>query len=250
MTGDPYAGPFEVGGGDGNDYFTILPPEPLLIDAFLLLEEARKEALKHPIAAEGKARASAISLVISQVGADVEAAAILAAREAEALIVGRVNATQKRPDPPGGGGVHRRLRDAITCRALPTVLPGGGVGIGDLTDLNQVADAQGRAYWRAQEFGSSHLVGKTLYGFFQPGESAAGEAPSRTHPIFEVTQGGPQMIVENPIPEKAFLREGATLAEVFRQRQLGNAVSGGITELAAITAGASATLDAVRRVVR
>lgn len=248
MTGDPYAGPFEVGGGDGNDYFTILPPEPLLIDAFLLLEEARKEALRHPIAAEGKARAAAISLVISQVGADVEAASILAAQEAEALIVGRINATQKRPDPIGGK--VRRLRDAIVCRALPTVIPGGGIGIGDLTNLNEVADAQGRAYWRAQEFGSTHLVGKTLYGFFQPGESPAGAAPSRTHPIFEVTQGGPPMTIENPIPEKAFLREGATLAEVFRQRQLGNAVSGGITELAAITAGASATLDAVRRVVR
>lgn len=248
MPADPYAGPFEVGGGDGNDYFTVLPPEPLLIDAFLTLEKARLEALKHPIKAEGRARASAISLVISQVGTQVEAAAIAAAREAEALIVARIQGTQVRPDPPGASP-HRRLKEAIRCRALPSVIPGGGVGVGDLTTLNEVADEQGRAYWRAQEFGSSHLVGRGFYGYFQPGQSAAGELPSRTHPIFEVGEG-PSMFIQNPIPEKAFLREGAALAEAFRQKQLGGAVSGGITELRAIVAGASATLDAVRRVVK
>jgi len=246
---DPYQGPFEVGGGDGSDYFTILPPEPLLIDAFLVLERARVEALKHPIRAEGRARAAAISVLISQVGTRVEEAAVLTAKQAEELIEHRINATQKRPDPPGGA-FTRRLRDAIACRALPTVLPGGGVGIGDLNRLNEVADEQGRAYWRAQEFGSSHLVGRTLPGFFQPGRSAAGDAPPRTHPIFEVTGEGAPMTIKNPIPERAFLREGALLAEAFRQRALGNAVAVGTKELREITAGTSASLPALRRIVR
>lgn len=245
---DPYQGPFEVGGGDGNDYFVVLPPEPLLIDAFLTLEKARVEALKNPDRVEGRAQAAAISLVISQVGADVEAAAVLTAKEAETLIRGKIDSTKKRPDPPGKSA-GKRLRDAISCRALPTVLPGGGVGVGDLSTLNQVADAQGRAYWRAQEFGSSHLVGKTLYGLFQPGDSPAGAAPSRTHPLFQVGDG-PPMEITNPIPEKAFLREGAALAELFRQRSLGGAVTGGIAELRQITAGASAALVPLRRILR
>lgn len=246
---DPYQGPFELGGGDGRDYFTILPPEPLLIDAFLTLEKARTEALKNPNRAEGRAQAAAISLVLSKVGSDVEKAAVITAQQAEAMIVGRINATQVRPDAPGRSHAVR-LRDAITCRPLPTVIPGGGVGIGDIGDLNQVADAQGRAFWRAQEFGSSHLVGRTLPGFFQPGQSPAGAAPSRTHPIFEVTGEGAPMTIRNPIPERAFLREGAALAEAYRQRALGNAVSSGIGELRAIRAGVSERLAAVRRVVR
>lgn len=245
---DPYEGPFEVGGGDGSDYFVVLPPEPLLIDAFLTLEKARVEALKNPDKVEGRAQAAAISLVIAQVGSDVEAAAILTAKEAEGMIRDRLARTQKRPDPPGKS-VGKRLKSAIVCRALPSVIPGGGVGVGDISTLNEVADAQGRAYWRAQEFGSSHLVGRTLPGYFQPGESPAGAAPSRTHPIFEVTSG-PPMTISNPIPERAYLRDGAVLAEVFRQRALGGAVSGGIGELRKIAAGASANLPALRRIVR
>lgn len=245
---DPYAGPFEVGGGDGNDYFVVLPPEPLLIDAFLTLEKARVEALKNPDKVEGRAQAAAISLVIAQVGSDVEAAAVLTSKQAEDMIRAQVSRTQKRPDPPGKS-LGKRLKSAIVCRALPSVLPGGGVGIGDISTLNEVADAQGRAFWRAQEFGSSHLVGRTLPGFFQPGNSPAGAAPSRTHPIFEVTSG-PPMTIHNPIPERAFLREGAVLAESFRQQALGNAVSTGIGELRKITTGAAANLDVLRRIVR
>lgn len=246
---DPYQGPFEVGGGDGSDYFVVLPPEPLLIDAFLTLERARVEALKNPDRVEGRAQSAAISLVISQVGTDVQAAAILTAKQAEDMIRSRIDRTQKRPDPPGKSA-GKRLRSAIVCRALPSVIPGGGVGIGDISTLNEVADAQGRAYWRAQEFGSSHLVGRTLPGLFQPGGVAPDGGMFRRHPIFEVTGEGGLMHVQNPIPERAFLRSGAALAEAFRQQALGGAVGTGIGELRRIAAGASANLPALRRIVR
>jgi hypothetical protein len=246
---DPYAGPFEVGGGDGRDYFVVLPPEPLLINAFLTLEKARVEALKNPNRVEGRARAAAISLVISEVGTGVKEAAVLTAQQAEQMIEHRVNATQKRPDPPGKS-LGRRLKDGIVCRPLPTVLPGGGVGIGDLSVLNQVADAQGRAYWRAQEFGSSHLVGRIFPMLFQPGNSLPDAGEFRKHPILEVSSEGALAEIRNPIPEKAFLREGAVLAEAFRQRALGTAVSAGIGQLRQITAGAAANLPALRRIVR
>lgn len=246
---DPREGPFEVGGGDGSDYFVVLPPEPLLIDAFLMLEQARVEALKNPDKVEGRAQAAAISLVIAKAGSDIEAAAVLTAKEAEAMIRAKINQTQKRPDPPGKS-LGRRLKDSIVCRALPSVIPGGGVGVGDLSVLNEVADAQGRAYWRAQEFGSSHLVGRTLTGFFEPGQSLPDAGQFRKHPIFKVGPEGGEMEIRNPIPEKAFLRDGSALAEAFRQKALGGAVTSGTSELRKITAGVSANLPALRRIVR
>lgn len=246
---DPYQGPFEVGGGDGSDYFVVLPPEPLLINAFLTLERARLEALKNPDKVEGRAQAAAISLVISQAGADVQAAAILTAKQAEDMIRRRINATKVRPDPPGRSA-GRRLKDAIVCRALPSVIPGGGVGIGDISTLNEVADAQGRAYWRAQEFGSTHLVGRIFPMLFQPGNAAPDTSQFRKHPILEVGPEGHLAEIRKPIPERAFLRGGAVAVEAFRQRALGSAVSAGTGELRRIAAGASANLPALRRIVR
>jgi hypothetical protein len=257
MAGSRIAGPFPVGGvggGDGNDYFTILAPVPMLIDAFLLLEQARKEALKHPNPTEGRVRAAAISFVITEVGDKVKLAGVLTAKEAEVIIKNRVKQTQKRPDTirrPGQGARKRRLVDAIRCRPLPTVIPGGGVGVGDISVLNEVVGADGTPYWGTQEFGSSHLVGKRLYGWFrQPGKQAANPSEFRTHAIFSPEQNGPPMTVKRPIPERAFLREGAAIAEVFRQKALGDAVQAGTRELQAIVGGTSKHLAPLRRVIR
>jgi hypothetical protein len=256
MAGSRIAGPFPVGGvggGDGNDYFTILAPVPMLIEAFLLLEQARKEALKHPDPIEGRVRAAAISFVITEVGDKVKLAGIMSAKEAEVIIRDRVAKTQRRPDTvrqPGQGARKRRLIDAIRCRPLPTVIPGGGVGIGDISVLDQVVGADGTPYWAVQEFGSSHLVGKRLYGFFRtPGKAAADPSQFRTHAVFS-PEKGPPMTVNRPIPERAFLREGAALAEVFRQKALGDAVAAGTRELQAIIRGTSKQLAPLRRVIR
>lgn len=255
MAGSRIAGPFPVGGvggGDGNDYFTILAPVPMLIEAFLFLEQARKEALKHPDPIEGRVRAAAISFVITEVGDKVKLAGVLTAKEAEAIIKERVRKTQKRPDTlrRPGQARKRRLVDAIRCRPLPTVIPGGGVGIGDISVLNEVVGVDGTPYWGVQEFGSSHLVGKRLYGFFRtPGKVAADPSQFRTHAIFS-PESGPPMTVNRPIPERAFLREGAAIAEVFRQKALGDAVAAGTRELQAITKGTSRQLAPLRRVIR
>lgn len=241
------SGPYIVGGGDGRDYFAVLPPEPLLIDGLALLEQARKEALRNPDPVEGRAQAAAISLVISQVGTDIEAAAIATAALAETSIIARLKATQRRPDPPG---VKKRIQDAIRCRPLKTVVPGGGVGIGDIATLDAVKGRDGRPYWLAQEFGSKHLLGRTLYGYFQPGKAAPDPEERGVHPIFETQQGGKKMTIRRPIRERAYLREGAAIAEEVRQKELGAAAQGGVVECRAILSGVSESLERLRRIVR
>lgn len=245
MATDPYQGPFEVGGGDGHSYFTILPPEPLLIDAINTLEQTRLDALRNPNRAEGEAQASVISSIIVDASRRIEAAAVKTAAEATVLIEGRIDATQVRPDPISGG---RRMRDGVVCRPLATIVPGGGVGIADISALDSAAsDDQGRAYWRSQEWGSFHLVGQTFFGFFQPGSAPPNPTEFRHHPIFSQSKSGKKMTIQNPIPERAFLREGAALAEFFRQAELGNAVSRGISELQLVIAGTHPKLAAARR---
>jgi hypothetical protein len=242
------SGPFFVSDG-GTEYFAILPPQSHLLRAYKLLLDAKSAALRNFPGPEGRARALAIDVVLKDVQLKIDAAAALTAAEAEKLIVARIKATQVRPDPPGNSGRVLRLQDAISCRPIKTSVSGGAVGIGDTSVLNKVADKNGTPFWKAQEFGSTHNVGRTLYGLFQPGDSRPGDAPSRTHPLFEVTGRGGKMVIQNPIPERAFLREGSLAAEVFRQKALGNAVQPAIVELQAIQSGAHPRLRAARRYV-
>ncbi len=114
----------------------------------------------------------------------------------------------------------------IESRAVRSILPGGGaVGIADIQHLVQAtlrpsAKSTTPYYWRAQEFGSSHNVGRVLLGVFQPGEAAPSEEQFRTHPAFESRPTGQKrflMRIHRPIPERAFLREGAWEAYLYRK---------------------------------
>lgn len=238
-----------IGGGDGHDYFTILPPVPQLIEGIKFLDLARTETLKNPDRVEGKVRATAIDYVIKEVGDKVKLAGKQAATDAAVIIRAGVDRSQKRPDGPRRQG--RRLRDAITCRALPNVIPGGGVGIGDIAILDTVVGADGTPFWFTQEFGSSHLVGHEVYGRFrQPGIAAPNPQEFRVHAIFTPEKSGKRMIVKRPIPERAFLREGAETADTLRMKLLGDAVEQAIRELKSILDGSSPRLASLRLVVR
>lgn len=241
------SGPFIVG-THGGTFFAILPPEQHLLNAYRMLLDARQVALRNFPGGEGRARALAIDVVLREVQARVDIAAAETAVEADKAIVHRIKKTQVRPDPPGAGG-RRRLQDAIVSRPLATNVSGGGVGIGDIDVLDQVADANGQAYWRAQEFGSSHLVGHRVRGFFQPGRSPAQGGQFRVHATFEPDSEGPEMLITRPITERAFLREGAAAAEVFRQKALGKAVTPALADLRLIQSGNHPRIRAARKYV-
>lgn len=238
-----------LGGGDGHDYFAILPPVPALIDAIKTLDLARTESLKNPDRIEGRVRATAIDYVIKEVGDKVKLAGKQAAIDTTVIIRGQVDRTQKRPD--GRSRQGSRLRNAIVCRALPTVIPGGGVGVGDIAVLDTVVGRDGTPFWFTQEFGSHHLVGHEVYGRFRnPGVAYPNPQEFRVHSIFTPEKSGKKMTIRRPIPERAFLREGAELGDQLRMKLLGDAVQQAINELRSILDGSSARLAPLRRVVR
>lgn len=219
---------YEELGPDGRYYFKILGVSTHLLRMYELLIQASDIAALRPTPA-GKAQALEIDRLILQVKQQVDAAAIATAAEADVLIRKRIEATRVRPPTLGVKNDHTSLSGSIKSRPVVSVLPGGGaVGIGDIEELDVGTNHPGRngargrsSYWRAQEFGSDHLVGHTLYGVFLPGAVVPDSRLRRHHPIFEARGRGEgprkRMVVANPIEERAFLREGGWDAYEFRR---------------------------------
>lgn len=241
-------GPFFTGDGQ-RTFFHILPPERGLLNTYAMLREARKYAARIRPRAEGRARALAIDVAMRDLQRRIDGAAARTAFEAEKLIVSNIRGTQVRPDPPGKSA-GRRLQESIECRPILRPSGFGAVGIGDVAVLDRASDYKGRPYWRAQEFGSSHLVGTGVAGTFEPGFSAPDPNLFRVHPIFVVRRGGYPMIIQRPIPERAFLRNGGEAADVLRQRLMGAAASVATTELRLIQAGTHSRLRSTRAYLR
>lgn len=220
---------YEELGPDGRRYFKLLGVSPHLLRMYELLIEASDLAGLRPTRA-GKAQAIEINRLIAQVKEAMDDAAKATAVQADALIKGKIEATRVRPPTVGVKNHHTSLLDAVHSRPVASILPGGGaVGIGDIEELdigtnNPSPGGTGNtSYWRAQEFGSDHLVGHVLYGVFMPGEAApVGPGPNRSHPLFQVRgKGGGtsyKMVVKNPIEERAFLREGGFEAFEYRRK--------------------------------
>lgn len=253
-------GPYEVGAPDGNRYFAILGPQIHLLNGYKLLLEARQIAVSMG-GGEGRARALAIDEILAQTQRQVDTVAVQTAAVATQAIVAHIKARQLRPDPPGKSS-GTRLQDSIHSRAIKTFPSGGAVGIGDLDVLAGVVGDDGGEYWRAQEFGSSHMVGRTLRGVFQPGDAVPTKADFRVHPVFEVGgqasfaagagTGGfsPKMYIQNPIPEKAFLREGGYDAAVYRRDAFRAVEQTAIAELRLVQSGNHPRIAAARGFLR
>lgn len=214
--------PYEELAPNGERYFKILGVSPHLIRMYELLLDSAGFAARIP-GPGGKAIAIEIDRLIGSIREEVDGAARETAVASVRFIQQAIEATRVRDQG------HQRLLNAIRSEPVPSILgPGGGsVGIGNIEELERGTlkpSARSRVpfYWRAQEFGSDHLVGHTLYGVFQPGEAApAGPGPNRTHPMFEVRGKGKspsyKMVVRNPIEERGFLRKGAFDAYELRR---------------------------------
>jgi hypothetical protein len=129
------------------------------------------------------------------------------ARMGEKEIVQEEISSRVRPDTMGAGGP--RMEDYLgVSRPLPRSL--GSVGMNDEDELRQ----GGVDWWWTNEEGYSGHVGREVHGFFEPGPSRPGAAPSRTHPIFRPTgPRGPKMTIQEPIPERRFVERGGGIAE-------------------------------------
>ena len=196
---------------DGNTYFTVLGPSINLVRSLRNLIEAQRIYATMP-RGQGRDQAAAIGVIIRELELAVHRSGVATAQFAQDRARTILERRIIRPQTPKPD----HLRDAIVARAIAfRGQPGswGAVGIGDITLLDAFP------YWKAQEFGSTHLVGAKIRGFFfEPGgPTAPGGAPNRSQAIFRPGKG-PTMHIQNPIVGKRFLTEASFDALEFRFR--------------------------------
>jgi hypothetical protein len=232
--------PYEELAEDGERYFKILGTPPALITTYEYLLEAAELAAKMP---GFQAQGIEIDLLLRQMEDEVRSAARSTAIQSVALIRSRIEATRVRPKGDG------KLSASILSKPVPGPIgtAGGSVGIGAIDELNvgtlrPSSGAKVPFFWRAQEFGSDHLVGQEIIGVFQPGESAPSQASFRSHPFFETRRKGGgrryKMVIRNPIEERGYLREGAMEAAAFRRTEFKAIEARAVDRMKAIVTGA------------
>lgn len=218
-----YPGPYVEDGPDGNRYYITFGVPRYLLEVY------EKLVVAADLAARVAPRQSIeISLLIRTVQTRMDYTAMRTAAVARDNVQRRIEQTRKRPRSIAGVSQSGRLQSGIIAKPLPIVLPrgGGGVGIGQIESL-EAATRSGHPtksrypyYWRTQEDGSDAMVGRYLYGVFQPGEARPSGAEFRQHPIFENRPYYPgiryKMKITRPVEARNFLKDGAGDAYVFR----------------------------------
>jgi hypothetical protein len=186
--------------GNPSDYSIVLTTRGLAA----LEKEAIRLALQ--LEADGApAQASLVRRAFIDLLAELRGIAISISAKAHDEIRDDELATRVRPAPTGD---HPSLQDFIGESAPLTGIE-GAVGIND----ESVLDAAGLYWWELHELGSDVHVGREVVGFFQPGGARPSQAEFRQHPLFAPSGRGPKMTIQNPIPERAFVRHGGHVAE-------------------------------------
>ncbi|KKN22921.1 hypothetical protein LCGC14_0910310 [marine sediment metagenome] len=91
-------------------------------------------------------------------------------------------------------GQPTRLEDSINMEIISEGANTIGWGVGNISKMDSQAP-----YWKAVNFGSSHLVGKEFFGFFSPGEERPDIGHFREGRFFEQKEFGWKMLIKNPI---------------------------------------------------
>lgn len=228
--------------GDGledhgsSGFFSVLPTPPALIGGLTLLGEAAAFARRIPGDID---QSLAIEAIISSVERNIAEVGVAAVKASEEAAIDTLRKTRVRPRAPSftgsdaahGGGSRKLLEDGIHSE----ILGPGSIGIGSIEELDSVVGVDGRPFWRTQEHGSDHNVGRVVFGLFQPGGVGASASQSRVHPVFVAGEGGP-MVIRRPIGARHFLRAGVAAAQILRERQFGEAEAVAVDQMRAVKA--------------
>lgn len=212
----PYAPPPYGLPANGTTYFKVLPGINGLAAAWLEGLRLMRDlgTLTHPAA---KAKRQLLARHLADMEGKIRAGELLVTDATDDFVRQRIAATQVRPDNPHGPV----LINAIKSHPIPYPdLPAFAVGQVDLGILDKRAKARTstKPYWRSQEWGSAHNVGRQIGGSFMPGAVAPDQSMFRVHPIFQAGVGGGILTIQRPIPERAFLRSGVMQGALLRQR--------------------------------
>lgn len=219
---------------DDSSYFAVLPAPPGLLGGLALLTEAA--ALARIVPGIGSAERAAIQKVIAQTEQEVTRATALTASFSERAIRDRIDITRVRPEISSFGFMvpKKKLADGVQSAVLGL----GMVGIGDISEMDSVVGTDGRAFWRTQEYGSDHNVGRVIYGLFQPGGSPARGDLFRKHPVFVTGERESRpMVIRRPIGARHFMRDGTGEATTFREREFRAVEQTSIAQIRAIKSG-------------
>lgn len=225
----------ELGGAEDSHsggFFTVLPQPVGLTAGLELLAEAAALGSKLPPEIGQSAEIEALSAMVERSVID---ASVQTAKVSEEAIKQRIALTRVRPEAASFGGAAistgKKLEDAIHSEAIAL----GAIGIASVEVLDSVVGVDGRPFWRTQEYGSTHNVGRVVFGLFQPGNSLPDQQSFRQHPVFVAGPGGP-MHITRPIPARHFLRDGAVEAELFREKAFGETQAVAVDQIRAIRA--------------
>jgi hypothetical protein len=223
----------ELGAGledrDDSGFFAVLPTPPALIGGLTLLGEALAFARRIP---GSGAQAVAIEAIIATTERNVAEAGVAAVKASEQVAIETLQRTRVRPE---GAELGERPRKRLEEGIRSEVLGLGSVGVGAIEELDSVVGSDGRPFWRTQEYGSDHNVGRVVFGLFQPGDSPASADQFRVHPVFIAGSGRP-MVIRRPIGARHFLRAGTAAAQVLRDREFGSSEAVAIDEMRAVRA--------------
>lgn len=214
--------------GDSREFFATLPTPPALIGGLTLLAEAAAFARRLP---GGIDQAIAIESIISATERNVAEAGIAAVKASEEAAIATLRRTRVRPEAGEAGKPRKRLEEGVKSEVLGL----GMVGVGDISELDSVVGVDGRPFWRTQEYGSDHNVGRVVFGLFQPGGVPANHEDFRVHPVFVAGAGGP-MVIRRPIPARHFMRAGTAAAQVLREREFGSTEIVAVEQMRAVKA--------------
>jgi hypothetical protein len=211
---------------DSSGFFSVLPQPPSLLGGLTILTEAVALARRIP---GDVPQAAAIRAIISATERNVAEAGVAAVKASEDAAIETLARTKVRPESGDLGAHRKRLAEGIQSEVLGL----GAVGIGSIEELDTVVGTDGRPFWRTQEYGSDHNVGRIVFGLFQPGDSQPDQGEFRVHPVFVPGEGG-AMIIRRPIPARHFLRAGTAAASLLRERQFGEAEAVAISQMRAV----------------
>lgn len=181
--------------------------------------------------------------------------AIRVAHDADSHIRRLIASTAKRPEVNKG---HKHLRELVRSEPRPGPLGFAySVGIANLNELEKATNpfsitAAGQVpYWKAQEFGSDHLVGSVIRGFFfdagmgnpsRPIGGASDDSVFLSGPAaqqFGLSPRGGQGglgTIAHPIHKRLFLTNGTAQAAREWQRGIRQVEARSVAEIRAVTA--------------
>ncbi len=218
-------------------FYVSVPETEALYNLMLDIRETASRVALRTKNPAWLAVADQAQVIQTRFAANLDRIAVAIAAEADTLIKAKLKAATLRPPTGNRPGLQDGIHSAHVSTGRVSF---GVVEVGLIDELQKVVgDVSGVPFWKTQEFGSQHNIGRRIVGFFvgAGGQSVPNpiEGSARVHPAFQSDPAGGLGTIRRPIPAKHFMRDGTREAEVHWRALVQVAVQQASNELARIT---------------